>query len=286
MSVSSFDPLFGSGGVWTQPLQGASGAAMTAGAYERGCGRAAGLFSTMGSPADPYPYYSVDLGGPVAATDVQLYFPSNGQAWPVGGVAVYLQPDAWAGNTSAPEAAPCFAYAGGAFAASVQGPCNATGRYVTVQLLGPTAPADTVRGASDAVLRICSLLLYGAWTLSPPPPARLAAGPAPPDQSRAVALSVVLPLFGCCLVYAALSAWLRARREREAAAAAAQAARAARAAPVPIWPSHHVMWSLRNADAWDRWVKEDGAKQPCPPSRGVMLADYSRQLLRAHASAF
>jgi len=284
--VSSFDPFFGSQGVWTMPLQLRGSGGLGTAAYTRLCSQPAALFSSMGSVADPFPYYSVDLGGEVEASDVQIFFDASAQAWPVNGVAVFLQAQQWEGNTSGVGPDACFSDAGAApipFGASVQGPCNATGRYLTVQLAGESSAAQTSRGASRDVLRICALLLYGvSLTQAPPPPATQAA-PAS-DQTRSVALSVVLPIFGCCLLYAALSAWLRARRAREAARLAAERARAAKAPPVPTWPTHHVLWSLRNTEEWETAMGAERARSP-PPTRAAQMVDVAR-LMDLHTATF
>jgi len=228
----------------------------------------------MGSDADPFPWYSVDLTASAFVSDVQLWFDASGDAWPDGGVNVYVQSEPWSGNTSGAEAAPCFAWPPGSpFSASVQGVCNVTGQYVTVQLAGPTTPAVAADGPSTSVLRLCALFAYGHLFAPPPPAAPHRQGPVSADQSRDISLAVIMPIAGCALLYMAFRHRLYTARRLKAEAAEDAAERAR--APAPLWPTHSVRWMVHLASAGEKGemggvqLSEKGPPSPAPTPEGT-----------------
>jgi hypothetical protein len=203
----------------TAPLS-VNGSAELGARYASLCAAASQVYSSV--PGDAAPSYQVDLGTLALVTDVQLWTAAAFSAW-LSPVSVYVSP-----GPSLAGAPACFSYASNASVVSVQQRCASPilGRYVTLVLTG-----DNSGQPGSRMLKLCSLMAFGAFLAPPPPrspsppPLPLPSSPPPWPPSPAlvpynssrwkIIVAVVVTVFGavmaCFLCYFLCS---RARRRQ------------------------------------------------------------------------
>ena len=193
--------------------------------YLNWCSDPSSLFSTA---ADAVPYLTLDLGSDnTRITAVQLWTGASYKNW-LQPVAVYVSngSTATAAGGPPPGATPCWANTADAhMETSLSGHCNATGRYMTLALLGPNP-------AGAWVLRLCALCVFGTTQpLSPPPPVPLPPAPIvdPAAVNNALSdnnlLAIGLSLGGAVLLASAVAAGMALRRRAAARAAGGKTTR-------------------------------------------------------------
>ena len=136
------------------------------GDYVGRCGVAAGG-SFVSNGGDTIPYYQVDLGGPAAVTDVQVWATQGFADW-LSPLSVFVSNFSTFRNGSNAFGTPCYVFDAADAAGqpySLQHACPGQGRYVTLALLSPLDAHPT-----SLILRFCALMVFGEYSPPPPPP--------------------------------------------------------------------------------------------------------------------